>query len=68
MRGAGRISAAYSKLEDQQRAHEARDEQLKEMKERQDKRELELEQSISHNDDQLSITNERKNILEKISK
>ena len=67
MRGAGRISAAYSKLEEQTKQNEERQAAIKEIKER-EKRRLSEVNSISQHDDQMSITNDRKNILEKISK
>ena len=68
MRSAGRISAAYSKMEDQNKYHQDQNIKLQKMKDEQNKRMLDLDIAISHNDDQVSITNERKNILEKISK
>jgi len=60
MRGAGRISAAYSKIEDQNKFHEEQNAKLKAMRDEQEKKSIEINRSLSHHDDQMSITNERK--------
>lgn len=68
MKGAGRISAAYSKMDENKRKMEEQKEMLRAIDEEEKNRHDLGSGSISNQDDQLSITNQRKNILEKISK
>jgi hypothetical protein len=67
MIGAGGLSAAYNKRIDHQEAEKQRGEKAESIRLLQKKKEDELD-DISNFEDQVSITNERKNILDKISK
>lgn len=68
MKNAARVSFASNNLNEQHEAAQQRDEDMQHLKAQQKLREEELDVSVSQNDEKMSITNERKNILEKISK
>ena len=69
MRSAGRLSVAYLGIEEDKKLDEIRrKESMLAMQAEQERRLTENELSKSQQDDQHSIADERKNILEKISK